>query len=64
MSEMELTKENIVKQLRRLCAHCSSGQGVVHRCAVKELALRVQSIRGVPLIVNDEFRGILSPTYR
>ncbi len=63
MSEMELTKENIVKQLRKLCAHCSSGSALQHRCAVRELALRVQAIRGVPLIVNDEFRGVLNLQY-
>lgn len=64
MSEMELTKENIVKQLRKLCAHCNSGHAVPHRCAVKDLALRVQAIRGIPLIVNDEFRGVLNPSFR
>lgn len=64
MSEMELTKQNIVSQLRRLCAHCNAGQQVPHRCTVKEIALRVQAIRGIPLIVNDEFRGILNPSYR
>lgn len=64
MSELELTKENIVRQLQRLCAHCNSGHVVPHRCAVKELMQRVQALRGVPLIVNDEFRGVLNAQYR
>ncbi len=64
MSEMELTKQNIVRQLRKLCAHCNNGHGKPHKCAVQELSLRVQALRGVPLIVNDEFRGVLHIQYR
>ena len=63
MSEVELTKQNIVRQLQKLCAHCNSGQQVPHKCAVKEITIRVQAIRGIPLIVNNEFRGILNPSY-
>lgn len=59
MSELEKTKLNIVHQLRGLCAHCACGNFVEHRCPVKELALRVQYLRGVPLIVNSEFKGLL-----
>ncbi len=64
MSEVETTKKNILVQLRRLCAHCNNGSSVPHRCVVKELGLRVQALHGVPLIVNDEFRGILNPSFR
>ncbi len=63
MSEVESKKSFIVSQLRQLCAHCQNNPAMPHRCAVKELALRVQAIRGVPLIVNDEFRGVLNLQY-
>lgn len=59
MSELEKQKLNIVGQLRGLCAHCSSGFNREHRCPVSEISLRVQSLRGVPLIVNDQFRGVV-----
>lgn len=57
MSELELKKQTIVKQLRRLCAHCANNRA--HSCPLQEIAARVQAIRGIPLIVNDEFRGAL-----
>ena len=58
MSEVEITKHNIVSQLRKLCAHCFSGRGG-HSCPMQEIVARVEAIRGVPLIVNNEFRGAL-----
>ncbi len=57
MSELELSKRNIVSQLRNLCAHCQSG--VQHSCPLQVIASQVKSISGVPLIVNSEFKGIL-----
>lgn len=64
MSQLELTKMNIVRQLRQLCAHCQSNPHMPHNCKVRDIALRVQAIQGVPLIVNDEFRGILNMSYQ
>lgn len=57
MSELEVKKHTIVSQLRKLCAHCATGRQ--HTCPVQEIAARVQAIRGIPLIVNNEFRGAL-----
>jgi hypothetical protein len=57
MSPLELSKKEIVRQLQRLCAHCATGQD--HNCPIQGLALRVQAIRGVPLMVNNEFKGVL-----
>ncbi|MDR3642400.1 MAG: hypothetical protein P4L74_02105 [Candidatus Doudnabacteria bacterium] len=59
MSEVEQRKLNIVSQLRQLCAHCATGNNREHRCPVREISVRVNSLRGVPLIVNNEFRGVL-----
>lgn len=59
MSELEKQKLNIVDQLRGLCAHCTTSNRLPHRCPVREISLRIQSLRGVPLIVNNEFRGVL-----
>lgn len=59
MSELELTKTNIVKELRRLCAHCANGGSPLHRCPVQEISARVSNLRGIPLIVNDQFKGAL-----
>jgi hypothetical protein len=64
MTQLESTKQNIVSELRRLCAHCQNNPQKAHRCAVREIAIRVQAIRGVPLIVDDEFRGVLNLQYQ
>jgi hypothetical protein len=57
MSELERTKEIIVNNLQKLCAHCVNGHK--HDCRVKKISEEILNIRGVPLIVNDEFRGVL-----
>lgn len=57
MSELELSKLHIIKQLRGLCAHCANRRA--HRCRVQQIASQIKAIRGVPLIVNNEFRGVL-----
>jgi hypothetical protein len=57
MSPLELSKKQIVQQLQKLCAHCSAGRA--HNCPIEPLTIRIQAIRGVPLIVNNEFRGVL-----
>lgn len=57
MSELETKKINIVRQLRGLCAHCATGR--THDCLVQGISARIQAIKGIPLIVNDEFKGIV-----
>lgn len=59
MSEAQKQKLNIISQLRGLCAHCATNSSREHRCPVKEISLRVESLRGVPLVVNSEFKGML-----
>ncbi len=59
MSEAQKTKQNIISQLRRLCAHCATNNRRAHSCPVQQIALRVQHLRGVPLVVNSQFKGML-----
>lgn len=59
MSELQKQKLNIISQFSGLCAHCATQSQRVHRCPVQEITARVQSLRGVPLIVNNEFKGVL-----
>lgn len=59
MSEMDKIKQNIVIQLKGLCAHCACGKKFPHKCPVEELSSRVLSLQGVPLIVNSHFKGVL-----
>lgn len=59
MSELEIKKQNIVNQLRTLCAHCACGHLMEHHCPVKQIALRIKHLRGVPLVVNSEFKGMV-----
>ncbi len=61
MNELTKLKSEIVSQLHGLCAHCATGRNTPHRCPVQEISARVQSIRGVPLIVNSVFKGVLFP---
>ncbi len=57
MSELEITKHEIINKLQKLCAHCVSGRK--HICNVQRIALQVKAFKGVPLIVNNEFRGVI-----
>lgn len=57
MSDLELTKKEILDKLRNLCAHCASGRR--HVCSVQRISLQVKAFSGVPLIVNNEFRGVI-----
>ena len=59
MQELELKKKNIVSQLKRLCAHCSTGSNRPHHCPVQTIASQIRAIHGVPLIVNNEFKGVV-----
>jgi hypothetical protein len=58
MSELEKTKYILLENIQRLCAHCVNG-GFPHTCPVQKISQEIQEIRGVPLIVNDEFRGMI-----
>lgn len=57
MSDLELSKNKIILQLQKICAHCATGR--THDCPLQTIASQVKSISGVPLIVNNEFRGVL-----
>ncbi len=57
MSPLELSKNQILRQLHRLCAHCATKRP--HRCPDHDISARVQAIHGVPLMVNNEFKGVL-----
>lgn len=59
MNEMMKLKQNIVTQLKGLCAHCATGSSKQHHCPAQEISARVEALRGVPLIVNNEFKGVL-----
>jgi GAF domain-containing protein len=61
MSELQKQKLNILTQLKGLCAHCATDSGRSHNCPVQQISARIQSLRGVPLIVNNEFKGVLWP---
>lgn len=57
MSDLELTKKEIISKLQKLCAHCATGKR--HSCGVQRISLQVKAFRGIPLIVNNEFRGVI-----
>jgi hypothetical protein len=57
MSEMEKIKTIIVQNIHLLCAHCVNGSK--HTCQFKDIERSILNLRGVPLIVNNEFRGVL-----
>jgi hypothetical protein len=57
MSELEIKKQNIVQELRSLCAHCANNTR--HNCQVEVITRQVKSLSGVPLMVNDRFNGVL-----
>lgn len=58
MSDAEKIKISVIENMRRLCAHCMSGN-YEHNCPVRKITEEISKIKGVPLLVNDEFRGII-----
>lgn len=58
MSELERTKITIIKNMRRLCAHCANGN-FPHNCPVQQITAQIAQIKGIPLIVNSEFKGVI-----
>ncbi|HYF05734.1 MAG TPA: hypothetical protein VEA59_06215 [Patescibacteria group bacterium] len=62
MSQLEMKKLNILNELQSLCAHCQSGTRQGHHCPIALIRKQIISLSGVPLIVNNQFRGILAPT--
>jgi hypothetical protein len=59
MSEIQQKKLNIISELRTLCAHCATSNNKEHNCPIKQIALKVQYLQGVPLVVNSKFKGML-----
>lgn len=57
MSEFEKRRASVTNQVKSLCAHCSNG--VPHQCRVQRIAQEIERLRGVPLMVNDHFSGLL-----
>jgi hypothetical protein len=57
MSEFEKQKFTVINQLKGLCAHCANG--VDHTCKLQNMMRELNTLSGVPLIVNDRFSGLL-----
>ncbi|OGE81787.1 MAG: hypothetical protein A3H72_02825 [Candidatus Doudnabacteria bacterium RIFCSPLOWO2_02_FULL_48_8] len=57
MSEFEKQKFSLMAELKTLCAHCRNE--VAHNCRIQTIADQINQLRGVPLIVNDRFNGLL-----
>jgi len=57
MTELEKTKYEAINSLKKLCARCN--QEIEHICPVRALIQDVQSIRGVPVIVNEQLRHVV-----
>jgi hypothetical protein len=57
MSEFEKQKFTAIRALKGLCAHCMNG--VEHNCRLQNLVSEVATLSGIPLIVNDRFKGLL-----
>ncbi len=57
MSEFEKQKFTVIRQLKSLCAHCANE--VNHSCRLQKIVSELNTLTGVPLIVNDRFNGLL-----
>jgi hypothetical protein len=57
MSYLEYKKVNIVRELRGLCAHCVNGKS--HSCPIQRIVGEVSAISGIPVMVDDKFRGVV-----
>ena len=61
MSELQKIKTQIVTELHGLCAHCATDPSRDHHCPVQEISARIEALRGVPLMVGGQFKGVLFP---
>ncbi|OGE79549.1 MAG: hypothetical protein A2751_00450 [Candidatus Doudnabacteria bacterium RIFCSPHIGHO2_01_FULL_46_14] len=57
MSELEKTKYNAIDNLKKLCARCDSG--LEHNCRIQNLICEINSLSGIPVIVNDKLRHLV-----
>lgn len=57
MSEFEKQKDTAIRELKSLCAHCANE--VSHSCRLQKIVSELDTLTGVPLIVNDQFTGLL-----
>jgi hypothetical protein len=57
MTEFDKTKHNTISILKTLCSYCRENRE--HVCPVKELTLRIENLRGVPIIVNDQLYHVM-----
>ena len=57
MSEIEKKKHNAVKTLVSLCPRCEKGEQ--HQCPVALLVRQVNSLRAIPVNVNDRLYSVL-----
>ena len=57
MSELEKTKYNAIDNLKRLCARCQ--QDIEHGCRVQNLIREIDSLNGVPVMVNDRLYHVV-----
>ena len=57
MSELEKTKYNAIDNLKKLCARCSAD--LDHGCRVQNLIREINSLSGIPVIVNDKLRHLV-----
>ena len=58
MSELETIKTTILSNVQKLCAHCVNGTHE-HQCPLRQISEQIASIKGISLIVNSEFKGVI-----
>jgi len=57
MSELEKTKYSAVSTLKHLCVRCN--EGAPHSCRVADVIREIESLDGIPVIVNSQLRHVV-----
>lgn len=57
MTELEKTKYQAIKILQNLCVRCKDE--VEHNCRVDALIREVDSLNGIPIIVNSKLHHVV-----
>ena len=57
MTQLEKTKFEAIEPLKRLCSRCKDK--VEHDCRVNSLIREIESLHGVPIIVNDSLYHVM-----
>ena len=57
MSHLDKQKLDVIERLKVMCTRCAHNEA--HDCPVSRVICEIQSLRGIPIIVNDRLHHVM-----